>query len=63
MASKISRDISKIRAGWSEQERRERETLAGAMQLQLRAIVVLSQLAADNVTEAKRETGVVASAC
>jgi hypothetical protein len=63
MASNISRDISKIREGWSEQERRERETLAGAMQLQLRAIVVLSQLAADHATKEKRETVAVASAC
>ncbi|MGB0600391.1 MAG: hypothetical protein ACPGLY_27255 [Rubripirellula sp.] len=63
MASKISRDISKIRAGWSEQERRERETLAGAMQLRLRALVVLSQLAADDVIEEKLKMAVVASAC
>lgn len=63
MASRISRDISEIRAGWSEQERRRRETLAGAMQLQLRALVVLSQLAATHAIEEKRETAAVASAC
>ncbi|MDA9858456.1 hypothetical protein N9D23_10060 [Rubripirellula sp.] len=63
MSSKLSRDVSKIRAGWSEQERRERETLAGAMQLQLRALVVLSQLAADHAIVEKREIAAVASAC
>ncbi|MCP4891061.1 MAG: hypothetical protein GY904_31270 [Planctomycetaceae bacterium] len=63
MSSKLSRDALKIRAGWSEQERRERETLAAAMQLQLRALVVLSQLAADDANEEKREMASVASAC
>ncbi|MDG2222908.1 MAG: hypothetical protein P8L85_16130 [Rubripirellula sp.] len=63
MAPIVSENILQVRAGWSDQERRERKARAGAMQLQLRALVVLSALAADDAAAEQQETVAVASAC
>ena len=63
MSNRLSRNVSKIRDGWSDQERKERRSLAGAMQLQLRALVVLSELATKDAEREPAETMPVVTAC
>ena len=65
MAPQIARNASEVRKSWTDDERKSRKDLAGAMQLQLRALVVLSALSSDQAGEEKHENEnvVVASAC
>ena len=63
MEAKIARNMSAIRDGWSEEERRVRKDLAGAMQLQLRALVVLSELSDGKLGREEKQTVAMASAC
>ena len=44
MNTQIASSMSTVRDAWSEEERRKRRELAGEMQLQLRALVVLAEL-------------------
>ena len=62
MKTQIKDSMSNIRDAWSEEERRERKELAGAMQLQLRALVVLSELSQVRKEHENRALS-VASAC
>ena len=62
MKTQITDSMSNIRDTWSEEERRERKELAGAMQLQLRALVVLSELSQARKEQENRALS-VASAC
>ena len=62
MKTQITDSMSNIRDAWSEEERRERKELAGAMQLQLRALVVLSELSQVRKEQENRAL-LVASAC
>ena len=62
MKALITDSMSNIRDAWSEKERRERKKLAGAMQLQLRALVVLSELSQARKEQENRALS-VASAC
>jgi hypothetical protein len=62
MKSQLKDSLSNIRDAWTEEERRERKELARVMQLQLQALVVLSEL---SQPWSERENGAssVASAC
>ena len=62
MNSLIVNNMSSIRDAWSEEERRLRNDSAGAMQLQLRALVVLSELSNPR-EEREKEALSVANAC
>jgi len=62
MKTDIADSMSNIREAWTEEERRERKELAGAMQLQLRALFVLSELSQPRNVGEKRAFS-VASAC
>lgn len=63
MATQIAKKLLEVREGWSEEERRVRKDSAGTMQLQLRALVVLSELS-DGRAEPEEERSIsVASAC
>ena len=62
MKTQITDSMSNIRDAWSEEERRERKDLAGAMQLQLQTLVLLSELSQAR-KEQENRTLSVASAC
>ncbi len=62
MKSQLKVSLSNIRDAWTEKERRERKELAGVMQLQLRALVVLSELSQPRSERENRALS-VASAC
>ena len=62
MSTQMVNNIATIRDAWSEEERQQRKDLAGAMQLQLRALVVLSEIS--NPREEREKKAVtVANAC
>ena len=58
----IKDSMSNIRDAWTEEERRKREELAGAIQMQLQALVVLSELTQAR-SDRKNRAFSVASAC
>ncbi len=58
-----ARNMSAVRDGWSEEERRVRKDLAAAMQLQLRALVVLSELSDGGAEQEEKQAVAMASAC
>jgi len=60
MNSQLDSKLNSIRASWSEEERETRKNLAGAMQLQLRQMVILSEWSTASSEPAKLS---VASAC
>ena len=62
MNAQTVNNMSSVRDAWSEEERRLRKDLAGAMQLQLRALVVLSELSNPR-EEREKEALSVANAC
>ena len=62
MNTQIASSMSTVRDAWSEEERRKRRELAGEMQLQLRALVVLAELSNPREDRDRRATS-VASAC
>jgi hypothetical protein len=62
MNAQILNNMSAVRDTWSEEERRRRKDVAGTMQLQLRALVVLSALSKPR-SERKKEALAVANAC
>lgn len=62
MKSQIASEMDHIRNSWSDAEREDRRNLAGAMLLQLRQVVVLSELAAAN-HESNKQPIEMASAC
>ena len=62
MNAQILNNTSAVRDTWSEEERRLRKDLAGAMQLQLRALVVLAELSNPR-EEREQEALSVAYAC
>ncbi|MEM6690186.1 MAG: hypothetical protein AAF664_12205 [Planctomycetota bacterium] len=53
MRSEIAKSLSSIQDTWTQEERRERQEMATAMQLRLRALVVLSEL---SQTRGERKT-------
>ena len=63
MESRIAKNMAVVRDGWSEEERRVRKDLAGAMQVQLRALVVLSELSDGRADQEEKQSISVASAC
>ena len=63
MESRIAKNMAVVRDGWSEEERRVRKDLAGAMQVQLRALVVLSELSDGRADQEEKRSISVASAC
>lgn len=63
MATQFAKNMLAVREGWSEEERRVRKDLAGAMQLQLRALVVLSELSDGRGDQQEKQSISVASAC
>ncbi len=62
MDSQTDSKMTSIRDSWSEEERESRKHLAGAMQLQLRQLVVLAELRAPSQRQEKQAIS-VASAC
>ena len=62
MKPRFDKQMNRIREGWSQEEREHRKQLAGAMQLQLRQIVVLRELTAQNQDKSERQLE-MASAC
>ena len=62
MDVKITETVSSIQKTWSETERRRRRELAGAIQLQLKALATLSALS-EQRKEARDASTAVASAC
>ena len=62
MNVQFDEQMNQIREGWSEEEREHRKQLAGAMQLQLRQLVVLRELSAPKPSESDRQVA-MASAC
>ena len=62
MDSEAIRNMSEVRSSWTEDERRERRERAGAIQLQLKALVTLHALS-EQREEIEAEPAAVASAC
>ena len=58
-----ARSMSAVRDGWSEEERRARKDRAEAMQLQLKALVVLTGLGDDRAEQEEKPAVAMASAC
>ena len=55
--------MAAVRNGWSDDERRVRKDRAGAMQLQLNSLVLLSGLSEGSADKEAAPTVAMASAC
>jgi hypothetical protein len=61
MERKIATNLAAVRDSWSEEERRARRDLAGAIQLRLETLVVLSSLSECDRQDMRNTD--IASAC
>ncbi len=63
MTTKTKQSMLEVRESWSEEERQLRQDLADAMQFQLRALVVLSELSDGKGEHQEVQCISMASAC